>query len=515
MFRRISPISAFRASGCRRLRRGEPTRFRHRPGRDLLSRPRARPELRRRRARPHASSPPRRAAKRFPIFRAFWLERPPLGSNGIIVAYGVIDSEFESGAVRMTFRPGDMTIVDVETTPVPARQPRACRPRRHGLDLFLRPERPAQRDDIRPAVYESSGLQMLQRQGRMALAAAARIPRRCRSRPSSTSNPQGLRPPAARPRLTMLPGRRPAIRAASEPLDRADRRMGPGQRAAHRDPDAIPRSTTTFSPIGGPRPRWRPVPRSPFAYRQSGAGRRPSARRWRPSCRHARRARVRRAPSPLRRRLHRRNAGRRSPRTIKTRPDRRSRHVPERQDCGPIRSERPCASRSSLTPATKTRVRCGSSWKQAGNRSARHGSIVGRLDVPPDRRGPSTRPEPAMPPESRLEMPTQSLRRWSTCGGAGPSSTARSCRTPWLARLFVFGGAAAADRLRRLRDVPGRVGQPHHGRCSGCCSRCSPSISPGSRSPSPARCSASSRCSGGASAAARRCRQPCDAGPPS
>ena len=54
----------------------------------------------------------------FPIFRAFWLERPALGSNAITV-HGVLDSESTSGAVRMTFRPGDMTIVDVETTLFP------------------------------------------------------------------------------------------------------------------------------------------------------------------------------------------------------------------------------------------------------------------------------------------------------------------------------------------------------------------------------------------------------------
>ena len=52
------------------------------------------------------------------------------------------------------------------------------------------------------------------------------------------------------------------------------------------------------------------------------------------------------------------------------------------------------------------------------------------------------RPEPAMPPESRLDMPTQSLRRWSR-SEERPLSAPRLARTPWLARLFVFGGALA------------------------------------------------------------------------
>ena len=54
---------------------------------------------------------------------------------------------------------------------------------------------------------------------------------------------------------------------------------------------------------------------------------------------------------------------------------------------------------------------------------------------------PPQEPEPAMPPEHRLDMPTQHLWRW------GPEDERRFVaphlyRTPWLARGFVFGGAA-------------------------------------------------------------------------
>jgi membrane glycosyltransferase len=50
------------------------------------------------------------------------------------------------------------------------------------------------------------------------------------------------------------------------------------------------------------------------------------------------------------------------------------------------------------------------------------------------------RPEPAMPPETHLDMPTQSLRRWS---GAEERrlEAPELYHTPWLARIFVFGGA--------------------------------------------------------------------------
>jgi membrane glycosyltransferase len=54
--------------------------------------------------------------------------------------------------------------------------------------------------------------------------------------------------------------------------------------------------------------------------------------------------------------------------------------------------------------------------------------------------GARQRPEPIMPPENRLEMPTQSLRRWSA--SQERSHVLEHPRTAtWLARLFVFGGA--------------------------------------------------------------------------
>ena len=48
--------------------------------------------------------------------------------------------------------------------------------------------------------------------------------------------------------------------------------------------------------------------------------------------------------------------------------------------------------------------------------------------------------EAAMPSEKHLGMPTQSLRSWSADGERKPVAP-HLHRTPWLARLFVFGGA--------------------------------------------------------------------------
>src|SRR6478735_1456631 len=50
------------------------------------------------------------------------------------------------------------------------------------------------------------------------------------------------------------------------------------------------------------------------------------------------------------------------------------------------------------------------------------------------------RPASAMPPEKHLDMPTQSLRHWSSAGERKPVLQHPRLGT-WLARLFVFGGA--------------------------------------------------------------------------
>jgi periplasmic glucans biosynthesis protein len=115
-------------------------------------------------ARALTLKPAEARGEEFPIFRAFWLERPSPGGNSITV-HAVIDSESTSGSVRMTFRPGDMTIVDVETSLFPR-----VTLEHVGLGgmtstyLYGGNDR-RNVDDARPAVHESKGLQMLNGQG--------------------------------------------------------------------------------------------------------------------------------------------------------------------------------------------------------------------------------------------------------------------------------------------------------------------------------------------------------------
>jgi glucans biosynthesis protein len=100
----------------------------------------------------------------FPFFRAFWLERPAPGTN-VITIHGIIDSESTAGAVRMTFRPGEMTIADVETTLFPRVNLEHVGLGGMGSTYLFGANDRRNVDDTRPAVHESSGLQMLNGRG--------------------------------------------------------------------------------------------------------------------------------------------------------------------------------------------------------------------------------------------------------------------------------------------------------------------------------------------------------------
>jgi glucans biosynthesis protein len=100
----------------------------------------------------------------FPFFRAFWLERPAAGSNSITI-HALIDSESTTGSTRMTLRPGDMTIIDVETTLYPRVELQHVGLGGMGSTYLFGPNDRRNADDIRASVYESSGLQMYNGKG--------------------------------------------------------------------------------------------------------------------------------------------------------------------------------------------------------------------------------------------------------------------------------------------------------------------------------------------------------------
>jgi glucans biosynthesis protein len=115
-------------------------------------------------ARALTLKPAETRGEEFPSFRAFWLERPVAGTNAIVV-HGLIDSESVTGAVRMTFRPGEATITDVETTLFPRVNLEHVGLGGMGATFLFGPNVRRTTDDVRPAVYDASGLQMLNGKG--------------------------------------------------------------------------------------------------------------------------------------------------------------------------------------------------------------------------------------------------------------------------------------------------------------------------------------------------------------
>ncbi len=69
-------------------------------------------------ARTLALQPADSRGEEFPLFRAFWIERPAPGSDSLAV-HALLDAPSAAGAVRFTLRPGDMTITDVEVALFP------------------------------------------------------------------------------------------------------------------------------------------------------------------------------------------------------------------------------------------------------------------------------------------------------------------------------------------------------------------------------------------------------------
>ncbi len=115
-------------------------------------------------ARGLAINTARPGGEELPLFRAFWIEKPKPGTPEIVVQ-ALLDGPSTTGAYRFVIQPGTTTIIDVELTLFPRRELQHV-----GLapltSMFL--HGPAFRrinNDIRPSVYDSEGLAILNGRG--------------------------------------------------------------------------------------------------------------------------------------------------------------------------------------------------------------------------------------------------------------------------------------------------------------------------------------------------------------
>lgn len=103
-------------------------------------------------------------AEEFPNFVATWIERPVLAAN-LITVHAILDSDSIVGAYRFTIRPGEMTIIDTECTLFPrAAVDHYGLATMQGTYLYGPIDR-RRGDDVRPGVYDISGLSMLSGKG--------------------------------------------------------------------------------------------------------------------------------------------------------------------------------------------------------------------------------------------------------------------------------------------------------------------------------------------------------------
>jgi glucans biosynthesis protein len=115
-------------------------------------------------ARALTLKPAEQKGEEFPAFRAFWIEKPEPGSNALIV-HALLDSESVSGAVRMTIRPGDSTIIDIETTLFPRVALEHVGLGGSTASFLFGPNVRVTTDDLRQGAYEAAGLSILNGQG--------------------------------------------------------------------------------------------------------------------------------------------------------------------------------------------------------------------------------------------------------------------------------------------------------------------------------------------------------------
>jgi glucans biosynthesis protein len=100
----------------------------------------------------------------FPLFKAFWIEKPASNTNSIVV-HALLDSESTTAAYRFTIRPGDTTVFDVEMAIYPRVDLEHAGLAPMTSMFFFGPNDRHNVDDFRPAVHDSDGLAIFNGRG--------------------------------------------------------------------------------------------------------------------------------------------------------------------------------------------------------------------------------------------------------------------------------------------------------------------------------------------------------------
>ena len=130
------------------------------------------------------------AGEEFPAFRSFWLERPQKGTNSIVIS-ALLDSQSCTAAMRFTIRPGDDTVMDMETTLYPRADLHEAGVGNATSMFFFGDGDRSGIDDWRRAVHDSDGLLMLTGRGEQVLRQLAN-PKRLQISSFVDTSPRGF-----------------------------------------------------------------------------------------------------------------------------------------------------------------------------------------------------------------------------------------------------------------------------------------------------------------------------------
>lgn len=100
----------------------------------------------------------------FPVFKAFWLEKPALNASSLVV-HALLDSKSAAASYRFTIRPGQTTVLDIEMALYPRVDVEHAGLAPMTSMFFFGPNDRKDFDDFRPAVHDSDGLAILNGRG--------------------------------------------------------------------------------------------------------------------------------------------------------------------------------------------------------------------------------------------------------------------------------------------------------------------------------------------------------------
>ena len=174
----------------------------------------------------------------FPLFRAFWIEQPAVRRRRARHPRAARFRERRPAPTASRCGPASHHHRHRgDAVPARARSRMSASAGMTSTYLFGPNDRRGV-DDVRPAVYEAAGLQIHNGNGEWIWRPLAN-PETLQISAFVDPAPKGFGLIQRDRDCRRLPGRRPALRAPAQPVDRADRRLGAGLGATRRDPDRI------------------------------------------------------------------------------------------------------------------------------------------------------------------------------------------------------------------------------------------------------------------------------------